>query len=603
MGRIHILEEDTANQIAAGEVVERPASVVKELVENAIDAGAKSIRVKIEEGGMSLIEVEDNGSGMDKGDIPLAFLRHATSKINKATDLFELRTMGFRGEALPSIASVSKVSLSSQIDGEKMGTHVEMTGGKKVVEEPIAMARGTRITVSDLFFNTPVRKKFMKAPHLEKGAIVDLVQKLAMSHTEIAFTLLSDNKVVFKTRGSGDLRDTLAYLIPGELSRKLIEVEEENDYFTIRGLIAPSYLYRATKDMEIFFVNGRYVRSKVLQDALEEAYRHRIPIRKYPIGILSIKMNPAALDVNIHPSKMEVKFSMEQALRKQLSASIQKTLSAFSEIRGLNMESPSEQSKEKPVMPLVNWPESKSNRGGEREPEQDFHLSPEPVRVQEAMVFERKDRSHYQTENAAARTGDESKGVTRHDEFLGMKVLSVIAKTYAVLQKEDQLFLLDQHAAHERVRYERLSKAYRQEKLTAQFLLEPVVLTLGYEQKARMLEQINKLADLGVVLELFGEDEFLLRAVPAGLRGTDYQQLFEELLGALENEQESIKEHMLEMASCRGAIKAGDTIRLDEVAVLLEEMSILEDPYTCPHGRPTVIRMGKEELAKLFLRE
>ncbi len=600
MGRIHILEEDIANQIAAGEVVERPASVVKELVENAMDAGAESIRVQIEEGGMSLIEVEDNGSGMDQGDIPLAFLRHATSKISQAADLFELRTMGFRGEALPSIASVSKVRLSSQTDGEDAGTLVELIGGKKTVEESIAMARGTCITVSDLFFNTPVRKKFMKAPHLEKGAIVDLVQKLAMSHTDIAFTLISDNKTIFKTRGSGDLRDTLAYLIPGELSRKLIEVEEENDYFSIRGLIAPSYLYRATKDMEIFFVNGRYVRSKVLQDALEEAYRHRIPIRKHPIGILSIEMNPAALDVNIHPSKMEVKFSMEQALKKQLAASIQKTLSAFSEIRGINQEKPPVQM---PATPPVNWPESTPKVRVKREPEQEFRMVPEPARVQEEMVFERKDKSQYQPKSATAETGAETIKETRHDEFLGMKVLSVIARTYAVLQKEDQLFLLDQHAAHERVRYERLSKAYRQETLTAQFLLEPVVLTLGYEQKERMLEQINKLADLGVVLELFGEEEFLLRAVPAGLKGTDYQQLFEELLDALENEQESIKERMLEMASCRGAIKAGDTIRLDEISVLLEEMSVLEDPYTCPHGRPTVLRLGKEELAKLFLRD
>ncbi|QRN86150.1 DNA mismatch repair endonuclease MutL [Clostridia bacterium] len=599
MGKIYILGEEIANQIAAGEVVEKPASVVKELVENAMDAGAQSIRVEIEEGGLSKIEVEDDGIGMEKEDISLAFKRHATSKIRQAQDLFELTTMGFRGEALPSIASVSKICLCSQVQGEAKGNCIELHGGKSIKTKPIAMSHGTCITVSDLFFNTPARKKFMKSPHLEKGAIVDLVQKLAMSHTDIAFTLVSDGKTLFKTRGSGDLRDTLAYLIPGELSRKLIEVKEDSDYFSVRGLIAPSYLYRATRDMEIFFVNGRYVRSKVLQNALEEAYRHRIPIRKYPIGILSINMNPAALDVNIHPSKMEVKFSMEQALKKELSLCVQKTLTHESEIRGLGQNSSLIQANEE-IMPTTTDLNELAKKDFSKEPAKEFRLVPEKPKVQEEMVFEKALPNPYVR---VANSGTQSIDLPLHDEFLGMRVLSVIAKTYVVLTKNDQLYLLDQHAAHERVRYESLKKAYCAEKLTAQFLLEPVVLILGYDQKERMLEQINRLSDLGVVVELFGEDEFLLRGVPAGLKGMDYQLLFEELLDALENDQESIKERMLEMASCRGAIKAGDSIRLDEVSVLLKEMSKLEDPYTCPHGRPTVIKLGKEELAKLFLRD
>lgn len=599
MGKIYVLEEEIANQIAAGEVVERPSSVVKELVENAMDASAHNIRVEIEDGGLAKIEVEDDGIGMEEQDIVLAFKRHATSKIRQSQDLFELTTMGFRGEALPSIASVSKVRLCSQLQGTEKGNCIELHGGKSIQKKTIAMSHGTVIRVSELFFNTPARKKFMKSPHLEKGAIVDLVQKLAMSHTDIAFTLVSDGKTMFKTRGSSNLRDTLAYLIPGELSRKLIEVEEESDYVSVRGLIAPSYLYRATRDMEIFFVNGRYVRSKVLQNALEEAYRHRIPIRKYPIGILSINMNPAALDVNIHPSKMEVKFSMEQALKKELSLCLQKTLTQESEIRGIGQNTSILGISGDKILSHSSLDKTK-DKDFLDEPVKDFRLIPEKRRMQEEMVFERATQKPYRKmENLDLR----QKELPLHDEFLDMRVLSIIAKTYVVMSKNDQLYILDQHAGHERVRYEALKKAYRSEKLTTQFLLEPVVLTLGYDQKERMLEQINKLSDLGVVLELFGEDEFLLRGVPAGLKGMDYQLLFEELLDALECDQESIKERMLEMASCRGAIKAGDSIRYDEVSVLLKEMSVLEDPYTCPHGRPTIIKLGKEELAKLFLRD
>ncbi len=611
MAHIHVLEDHIANQIAAGEVVERPASVVKELVENAIDAGAKSIHVTLEKGGLSRMEVQDDGNGIASDELRLAFLRHATSKIGQTSDLYSLNTMGFRGEALPSIAAVSRIHMVSRQAEQPSGQAITIEGGRIVAEEPQVRKPGTTVEVRDLFFNTPVRKKFLKAEHLEKSVIVDYVQKLALSHTTIAFSLIADGKTLFRTRGTGDLRETLAYVFPGILSEKLINIQEETDYYRIHGLIAPPYLYRASKDFEIFFVNRRYVQSKVLSAALEQAYRHRIPIRKYPMGVLHIEMNPAAIDVNIHPSKIQVKFSMEETIRKELVKSVEKALMDQSEIRALpqknqghinSMLGESEWSKAKidtaSIFTSVNDQPREIGRRQETFLLHQFHreksvdVSAKPVYLQEEPSASYEAGQH-----------DTIPVSTKQEIFIGYEVLTVISRTYAVLKKEDDLYILDQHAAHERIRYEELRVEYQQETLKSQFLLEPVVLALSYVQKTKLVEYINDLNRLGIVVELFGDNEYLLRGVPVGLIGQDYAVLLEELLVALDENQESIKEKMLELAACHGAIRGGDDLHNDTIIRLLQSLGECEDPYTCPHGRPTIIRLGKKELEKFFLRD
>lgn len=583
MNQIRVLDEATANKIAAGEVVERPASIVKELMENALDAGADTISVETQDGGIRMVRVTDNGSGIAPDQMPLAFLRHATSKISAVEDLFAIETMGFRGEALASIAAVSRVTMESAVEGAS-GVRMVMHAGTMVERTGAAAPRGTRITVEDVFFNTPARRKFMKSPQVETRAIVDVVSKLAVGRPDISVSLKTDGKRLFKTRGSGDLKDTLAYVFAPEITRRLLPVDQESEFFRISGLVGPAFTYRAGRDMQLFYVNGRVVRSAALTRALEEAYRQRIPLRKYPVGIVMLNLSAASVDVNIHPSKLEVKFSMEELICRELTRAVRQTL----DDQGLEgsgdrpdavREQPS--SFRHQPEPAKSWERVIPPAGpaGKKE------FSPES-QTQESLKFEgsslRKNADSKNQEPAAsadqrpapsredgfrerqpqpdqpAHDGQTEREI-RHQLFVQMEPLGMVGSAYLLTRREGRLFLIDQHAAHERIRYEGLKRHHGERKLTTQLLMEPVELDLGLMDRQRILDHILSFETYGFLLELSGQEGFLLRGVPLGLENEDYGALFSKVLEMLEGNTEDIREQMLQRASCRGGCE-GRTI-------------------------------------------
>ncbi len=636
MNRIRVLDEATANKIAAGEVVERPASIVKELMENALDAGADTISVETQDGGIRTIRVSDNGSGIEPDQMPLAFLRHATSKITTAEDLFAIETMGFRGEALASIAAVSKVTMESAV-ADAPGVRMVVHGGVQVERTEAAASRGTRIIVEDVFYNTPARRKFLKSRQAETRAIVDVVSKLAVGRPDLSISLKTDGKVLFKTRGTGDLKDTLAYVFPPEISRRLLPVESRSDFFQISGLVGPAFTYRAARDMQLFYINGRIVRSQALTKALEEAYRQRIPLRKFPVGILKLTLHAASVDVNIHPSKLEVKFSMEDLICRELTAAVRRVLDDQGRTGGVPSEQPASSLGVREETtgfrhrsePPKTWERIIPPAGNQKQQCRDSQNRTTPSEpVQETLPFESGVQQNSTTSgkpepsHTAEECRTESPGTgpvvvaggqkepeqepehrrTLHPLFVQMEPVDMVGSAYLLTRREDRLFLIDQHAAHERVRYERLKARYGNQKLTTQLLMEPVVLDLGLVDEQRIVDQILSFETYGFLLEMNADHTVLLRGVPLGVSGTDAQGLFQEVLEMLEGNAEDIRERILQRASCRGAVKAGQRLSREEVRQLLLDLSRLEYPYTCPHGRPVLVELTEKQLEKLFLR-
>lgn len=591
MGKIRILDQHTANQIAAGEVIERPASIVKELLENAMDAGARSVHIAIRQGGLESIRVTDDGSGMDPEDMERAFLRYATSKIQDAQDLYALETMGFRGEALSSIAAVSRVSLSSRLRDEARpgGYRIDLEGGDRKQMVPVPLPPGTRVEVRDLFFNTPARSKFLRAEHLETRAITDLTQKLALARPDIAVVLEADGRTLVRTPGTGELADACAGVLPGGLADRLVPIGHQGEYLRIEGLLGPSELHRSSRDLEVFFVNRRYVRSPFLSGALEAAFRHRIPARRFPVAILHLAMHPAAVDVNIHPAKREVKFSMEKTIGTELTAAVTGALRAGEDRRfspaaqeavpGAPRGGPGPR-KEKTGPPVRKRPPEVPPQGPARLP---FGRTEPPVVREEGTPPD----------------APETPGRALHPVFTDLEYLGSVQNTYLLFRHNEDLCILDQHAAHERLRFEALED--RQEKeLATQLLLEPVPLVLTQAQEGKLIEGVNTLADAGVLVEYQG-DGFSLRGVPAAVTGLEGQELIETVLEE-EHGPGEIRRRLLALAACRGAVRSGDPLHPSAVRALLDDLSRARDPYTCPHGRPTLITLGDRDLARLFLR-
>lgn len=617
MPDIHVLDENTANKIAAGEVVERPASIVKELMENSMDAGADRIVVEADQGGTTRIRISDNGSGMGPEDIPLAFARHATSKIRQAEDLYAVTTMGFRGEALPSIAAVSRVRLTSSVEEDGSGHTYEIHGGQEISFAETPSTRGTRVEVTDLFFNTPARRKFLKAVPTETRAISEVVQRLAVARPDISVELVLDGKTQFRTRGSGDLRDALAYVFPLEITRALKPVEAEPDFFRLEGLVGPAFLYRSSRDLQLFYINGRLVRSPVLTRALEEAYRHMIPVRRYPVGVLKLTVNPAAVDVNIHPSKLEVKFSMEERIAGDLTRAVRQVLESGDSIRTAAPRPvaapPAIRTKPEPLSSGLDDLKPGSMRFSYRE-----SIPPEAFRAAESQAPapstvpgpspEPPDHQlsiRPQKTETAPETGmvkEEGQETVRHPEFLELENLGMVGNTYLLARGPQGLYIVDQHAAHERLRFEELLQQWPEGKEPAsQMLMEPVPLGLTLSLREKLGEEILTLRRHGIVLE-YQEPDYFLRGTPAGLSPQETRELLEEVLEASGEPRDTLRERILMRAACRGAVKAGQTLSPREVRALLEKMARALYPYTCPHGRPTVIRLSEKDLEKLFLR-
>ncbi len=530
--KIQVLPEDLINKIAAGEVVERPASVVKELVENSIDAQATRIKVEVQQAGRKLMRVTDNGHGMTREDAELALVRHSTSKIRELDDLFNIQSLGFRGEALPSIASVSQMNI-----------------------EPNPSGAGVTVRVKDLFYNTPARKKFMKSPATEIGHISDIVSKYAMANPQIAFELISDGKPLLNTPGSGSLKDALISIYNVDLVREMIEIKADFKFGQVRGLISRPNLSRIDKTYETFFVNKRYVRNFLLNRALEQAYRTLIPNNRFPAAVIFIEIEPKQIDVNVHPTKREIKFSRTQEVMEAIRETVRAALG--------------NPSKESEAMPAWTPPAEK-----QWQPAMASALFDLPQEVEFEISSVQPLIPVYQHKN-----------------------------TYIICTDGEDLVLIDQHAAHERIYYDRLSQ--KEQTIEQQTLLSPETLEFSTKEFPVLQENFNYLKSLGFELEEFGKNSFLLRSVPVlSAKGSAKQTLTDiaaELQTLGKSAQAEIKqENIRKLVACHSAIKAGDKLSVEEMNQLIRDLYATANPLTCPHGRPTMVRFTEAELDKRF---
>ncbi|GCD83258.1 DNA mismatch repair endonuclease MutL [Parageobacillus thermoglucosidasius] len=617
MGKIRKLDDQLSNKIAAGEVVERPASVVKELVENAIDANSTIIEIELEEAGLMKIRVIDNGDGMEEDDCLIAFERHATSKIKDEHDLFRIRTLGFRGEALPSIASVSEVEMKTGT-GDGPGTQVVFKGGKLVKRERTTSRKGTDITVSNLFFNTPARLKYMKTIHTELGHITDVVNRLAMAHPDISFRLRHHGKQLLYTSGNGDVRQVLAAIYGMDVAKKMVPIQAESLDFTVHGFISLPEVTRASRNYISTIVNGRYVRNIPLMKAIEAGYHTLLPIGRYPIVFLSVAMDPILVDVNVHPAKLEVRFSKEAELNDLVTKAVRQALQAQTLIPEVTIkpkETPkpkAEQAtwtfehvvKEPMVSPLVRVeepkPSSRMEEAKEEANEESLPLSP-PTEAPQNSAADERERMSGQTESA-----EQEQVRINNDRLPPLYPIGQMHGTYILAQNERGLYIIDQHAAQERIKYEYFREKVGEVTNEVQELLVPLTFHYPADEYVLIDAHREELAKCGVFLEPFGHNTFIVRSHPSWFPKGEEAEIIEEMIQqVIEMKKVDIKqlrEKAAILMSCKRSIKANEYLRDDEIFALLESLRKTTDPFTCPHGRPIIIHFSTYELEKMFKR-
>lgn len=631
MAKIFQLDDALSNKIAAGEVVERPASVVKELVENSIDANSTNIEIFIEEAGLQSIRILDNGAGIEEEDVLTAFSRHATSKIKDENDLFRIRTLGFRGEALPSIASVSHVVLTTST-GEK-GTMVELEGGHLKKQESAPGRKGTEITVSNLFFNTPARLKYMKSIHTELGNITDIVNRLALSHPEISFRLVHNDRKLLHTNGNGDVRQVLASIYGLNIAKKMIPITGKSLDFTLSGFMALPEITRASRNYISTMINGRFIKNYSLVRSIQEGYHTLLPIGRFPIVLLNVEMDPMLVDVNVHPSKMEVRFSKEQELNELVSESIkaafkkkelipagfirekakapkdEQTAFSFDQARENRQEVPKQQAQPfafsntsidyAPVdtAPLLNaeLPELFSMKEPPvEEPlyteETAFPNVPEPVVDTSEDTWEEEVLEDVAAENRVP----------------PLYPIGQMHGTYIFAQNERGLYIIDQHAAQERIKYEFYREKVGEVHNELQELLIPLTLEYSLDEWMKIEENKAELEKVGVFLEPFGQQSYLVRSHPQWFPKDEeietIEEMIEQVLAMKKVDIKLLREEAAIMMSCKGSIKANRHLRNDEIESLLEELRHTSDPFTCPHGRPIIVHYSSYEMEKMFKR-
>ncbi|MCL6475289.1 MAG: DNA mismatch repair endonuclease MutL [Firmicutes bacterium] len=589
--RIHLLEEHTVNRIAAGEVVERPASVVKELVENSIDAGARTIIVEVEQGGKRLIRVTDDGEGMSPADALLSIQRHATSKIRDAEDLQSIVTLGFRGEALPSIASVSRFELLTRRADLDTGMRLLVENGQVVEAEECAARNGTTVTVRDLFYNTPARLKFLKSVATELSHITELMTRFALAFPEISFRLLHNGQEIFVSQGSTDPRHALLAVFGRDVARELRSIDYTQGSLRITGYVSPPHLTRPTRAMQSFFVNRRLVRHRVLSKALDDAYRTLTPEGRHPVAAIFLQVPPYSVDVNVHPTKAEVKFSHEGEVYHAVLTAIRQALlqqgmipSALPGLQsGLNIPQPAG----RPATGQPVW-------------------QPSPLPPQEVLHAELLRRAGIDLTQAAST--EVPPAVRPYAEMLeGFQVLGQIHRTYIVASSLHGLLIIDQHVAHERVLYEKLTVLRQRQPVPVQHLLTPLVFHLDRRTAALLGEHLQEIQDMGFLLEPFGSDSVVLRGVPAWLGQRNVEALVRDLLDEIselgvQRRLPLTDETLVATTACKMAVKAGDALSHAEMTHLLQELAETENPYLCPHGRPVVLVLSIEELERRFKR-
>ena len=702
---INVLDQITIDKIAAGEVIERPSSVVKELVENSIDSGATAITIEIKDGGMSFIRITDNGSGINRDEVRTAFLRHATSKLIKVEDLLELSSLGFRGEALSSIASVGQVELITKEKDSVCGIRYQIHGGKEVSYEEIGCPDGTTIIVRNLFYNTPARKKFMKSPTTEMSYIYDLICRISMSHPEISFKFTANNTNKLFTSGNGKLKDIIYHIYGRDITSNLIDVNRKFNTLEISGYIAKPAVSRGNRSFEDYYVNNRYVKNPVITKAIEDAFRTFVMIHKFPFTVLNFKIDPAQIDVNIHPAKREMKFMNEPDIYNYTYDTIREALlhrelipevtpgkqkpaetlnhrntgaapEPFEKQRreqiGIKPAAVKEPERPYNIKPIIKPENNPYARILNRVPDQPQNIPNNPV-SQQAQIQQATQQSQSQPVNestpATSALSADQENITDKDnsvnvsritseitvtntqagegtatqtkttapadvaapqpqvpekekkysqlDMFGTKMLSEEArpkhrligqvfKTFWLIEYDKKLFIMDQHAAHEKVKFEELMNNYRNKKAIPQYLMPPAIVTLTADEITFLNDNMEFFENLGYTIESFGGREYKLSSVPANLFGIDGRELFLEFIGELSenNKNSTITAFIAKLSTmaCKAAIKGNTEISFKEADVLIDQLLKLENPYTCPHGRPTLISMTEAELEKKFKR-
>ena len=641
MAKIQLLDQKTIDNIAAGEVIERPASVVKELVENAVDANANAITVEIKDGGMTLIRVTDNGIGIPKDQVKTAFLRHATSKIRSVEDLLSVSSLGFRGEALSSISAVAQVELVTKTAESFSGVSYKIYGGEEEAFDDIGAPDGTTFLVKNLFYNTPARRKFLKSAITEAGYVEQMMVHIALSHPKISFKFIHNNKNKIYTSGNGKVKDIIYHIYGRDVAGALIPVQAQSEDVKVTGFVAKPYVSRGNRNYESYFINGRYIKSSIIYKAIEEGYRTFTMKHRYPFVCLDFKINQELLDVNVHPTKMEIRFRDGREIYELVVDTVREALLQKDLVQDVLRETPKK--KEQPKTKEVKKPEpfevnrrkeetqkmdqtmkdfakmrqSQTNQQGHRaKPEgmKQDRLKSESSQTAKKPTYaglnyntQKKEFPQYKTDELSS-----NQMTLREDPVFSVqarpdrKILGQLFKTYWLIEYEDQLFIMDQHAAHEKVNYERLMKNFKEKEIYSQRLEPPMVVTVSMMEAEALERYKDAFAGLGFTIESFGGNEYCIREVPANLYGIGERDLFMELLDAVSQENgtmdtEVIASKIATMA-CKMSIKGNQRVSLMEVEHLLDELMKLENPYQCPHGRPTIIKMSKYEIDKKFKR-
>ena len=662
MPQIQVLDQITIDKIAAGEVIERPASIVKELVENSIDAKAASVTVEIQDGGISLIRVTDNGSGIEREDIRNAFLRHSTSKIRKVEDLAHIASLGFRGEALSSISAVTRTELITKTKEDTFGTRYVIEGGVEQSLEDAGAPDGTTFLVRQLFYNVPARRKFLKTPMTEAGHVQDLLMRLALSHPEVAFTFINNGQTKMRTSGNGKLKDVIYSIYGREAAANLIELDYSMDGLVMKGYLGKPVITRGNRNFENYFVNGRYVKNAMLSKAIEDAYKDFLMQHKFPFVVIHFQVDGEKIDVNVHPTKMEMRFQRQQDVYNIVYEGVHRTLLEPELIPQVEAPAPkviSQPKSESPFLlkpktaprPMEKKPEEKEEPHDEAyfmkkmkervlsyhqrnssaevaKKEQIFRPQAQAERIKDALA--RAKEVEKQPQKQAEEQPDliretpvyETKPVTeekaeqlnlfeehllKREKKAEYKLIGQVFETYWLVEFENSLYIIDQHAAHERVLYERTLKEMKNREFTAQYLSPPIILSLSMQEAQVLNENMDRFTRIGFEIEPFGGEEYAVRAIPDNLFGIAKKELLLEMLDDLADgistsmTPELIDEKVASM-SCKAAVKGNNRLSAQEADALIGELLLLENPYHCPHGRPTIIAMTQRELEKKFKR-
>ncbi len=637
MSDIRLLDNSLINKIAAGEVVERPSSVVKELMENSIDAGATSVTVEIKEGGIGMIKITDNGKGIPKEEIRTAFLRHATSKLRTLEDLEDILTLGFRGEALSSIASVAQVEMITKTTDSETGTRIVINGGVVEREEEAAANNGTVFIMKNLFYNTPARRKFLKKPATEGGYVSEVVNRISLGHPEIAIKYINNGNTVMQTKGGGDIKSAVFYIYGRQMASQMLDVSYSKDGFTVEGLAAKPELSRGNRNYENFFINGRYIKSTVVQNAIEDAYKGKLMVGKFPVFALNLKVPANTVDVNVHPTKLEVRFSDENLIYDIMYNAVTKTL------------------KNTELIPTVTWDKPKKVKSDniqstiediniiKKEADDEYNFEPvvKNISVAEKPSVKAVENEHknpvlsamdklYSDEDIAADTvakidtveikEDAKKPEAKITEinkevpqqevkkpfFNNYRIIGQIFATYWIIEQNNCMYLIDQHAAHERALYEDFMEKFKTSSISSQQLLQPIAVNLSDSEKVVVEENMELLESFGFEIEEFGARTYAIRSVPYIFDAPSNVSFFMDIVDILADKNlKSIydtKEDAIATMSCKAAVKGNDRLSYNEAQELIQRLLKLENPFTCPHGRPTIIEMTRYELEKKFKR-